>query len=191
MTANMETLLESRMLDDLTPALIKQLSKFVIKTQTKKSPKVRSNFMVDRAMTIYGDWLALQDIPETIIPSSRFPTRRDAPLSPTPAKRRRSGTVSLLNSPVIAPQASAAAQPSNPTIDDLFEMDDSELVLPAPSVPPTEPVASISTVPVWKASSTPRFVIPSFIKRWLLLIHLQRQYEVNNGGSCFTDCASP
>ncbi|KAJ7864863.1 hypothetical protein B0H14DRAFT_2735954 [Mycena olivaceomarginata] len=133
-----------------------QLSKFVIKTQTKKSPKVRSNFMVDRAMAVYGDWLALQDIPETIIPSSRFPTRRDAPLSPTPAKRRRSGTVSLSNSPVIAPQASAAVQPSNPTIDDLFEMDDSELVLPAPSVLPTEPVVSTSTVPVWKASSTPR-----------------------------------
>ncbi|KAJ7112425.1 hypothetical protein C8R43DRAFT_1040712 [Mycena crocata] len=140
MTSNMETLLESRMLDDLTPALIKQLSNFVVRKQTEKSPKVRSNYIVDRAMAIHGDWLALQDFPETIILSSRLPARRDAaPLSPDPSKRRRSRTTSLSNSPVIVPQASAGA------IDDIFEMDDTEaLVLPA------------SAVPVWKASSAPR-----------------------------------
>ncbi|KAJ6490578.1 hypothetical protein C8R47DRAFT_1319740 [Mycena vitilis] len=144
--ANMETLLESRMLDDLTPALIQQLSKSVVRKQTEKSPKVRSNFMVDRAMAIYGDWLALQDIPEPIVPSSRFPTRRDAPLSPE-LKRRRSRTASLTNSPVIAPQASSTA-----VIDDIFEMDDAE------SVTPTVPVDAVpaTSVPVWKASSAPR-----------------------------------
>ncbi|KAJ6502123.1 hypothetical protein C8R45DRAFT_1190437 [Mycena sanguinolenta] len=161
MTANMETLLESRMLDDLAPALIKQLSKFVAKKQKEKSPKVRSNLMVDRAMAIHGDWLALQDIPEVIVPSSRFPGRRDAPTSPTSAKRRRSGTASLTNSPVIAAQTSTTphspkVQSSNPAIDDIFEMDDTELALPAPSIPTTDPVPSTSTAPVWKPSSTPR-----------------------------------
>ncbi|KAJ6531261.1 hypothetical protein B0H19DRAFT_1242375 [Mycena capillaripes] len=149
MVANMETLLESRMLDDLTPALVKQLSKFVNRKQTEKSPKVRSDFMLDRAMAIHGDWLALQDIPEPIIPSSRFPARRDAPLSPDPSKRRRSRTASLSNSPVIAPQASSTA------IDDIFEMDDTETIAqPAPSVP-TDSVVS-AFVPVWKAPSAPR-----------------------------------
>ncbi|KAJ7256495.1 hypothetical protein B0H12DRAFT_1112353 [Mycena haematopus] len=161
MTANMETLLESRMLDDLTPALIKELSKFVARKQTEKSPKVRSNFMIDRAMAIHGDWLALQDIPETIVPSSRFPGRRDGPRSPTSAKQRRSGNASLSNSPVIAAQSSTTAQSldhpsSNAAIGDIFEMDDTELALPAPSIPTTDPFVSASPIPVWKASSTPR-----------------------------------
>ncbi|KAF7363815.1 hypothetical protein MSAN_01039400 [Mycena sanguinolenta] len=161
MTANMETLLESRMLDDLTPALVKQLSKFVARKQKEKSPKVRSNFIVDRALAIHEDWLALQDIPEVIVPSSRFPARKDAPTSPTTAKRRQSGTASLSSSPVIAAQTSTTphspkVQSSNPGIDDIFEMDDTELALPAPSIPTTDPVPSTSTAPVWKASSTPR-----------------------------------
>ncbi|KAJ7137732.1 hypothetical protein C8R44DRAFT_766051 [Mycena epipterygia] len=149
MGANLETLLESRMLDDLTPALIKQLSKFVARKQAEKSPRARSNFMMDRAMAIHGDWLALQDFPEPIIPSSRFPARRES-LSPEPSKRRRSRTASLSNSPEIVAQASSSA------IDDIFEMDDTEsVVLPEPSVPIDNAVAA-SAVPVWKASSAPR-----------------------------------
>ncbi|KAJ6490484.1 hypothetical protein DFH09DRAFT_374031 [Mycena vulgaris] len=149
MAANMETLLEGRMLDDLTPALIKQLSAFVVRKQTEKSPKARSSYIVDRAMAVHGDWLALQDIPEPIIPSSRFPARRDAaPLSPDPSKRRRSRTASLSNSPVIAAQVSSSA------IDDIFEMDDTEAVVePAPAVAVE---SAASAVPVWKASSAPR-----------------------------------
>jgi hypothetical protein len=156
--ANLETLLESRMLDDLTPALIKQLSNFVTRKQKEKSPKVRSNFMVDRAMAIHGDWLALQDIPEPIIPSSRFPARKDAPLSPDPSKRRQSRTASVSNSPGVSPVITAQA---SSTIDDIFDMDDTEaVVLPAPSIDPlSSTVAPTSTVPVWKASSTPRSVI--------------------------------
>ncbi|KAJ6618827.1 hypothetical protein B0H10DRAFT_2028138 [Mycena sp. CBHHK59/15] len=150
MTANMETLLESRMLDDLTPALIKQLSTFVSKRQAEKSPKSRSNFLVEKAMAIHGDWLALQDFPEPIIPSARFPARREsAQLSPDPSKqtfRRRSTTASLPNSPVITAQASSA-----PT-DDIFEMDDADSI-PPPATPLPAPAMS---TPVWKASSAPR-----------------------------------
>ncbi|KAJ7632971.1 hypothetical protein FB45DRAFT_914037 [Roridomyces roridus] len=138
MIANMETLLESRMLDDLAPALVKQLSRFLVQRQTDKSPKARSSFLFDRAMAIHGDWLALQDIPEPIIPSSRFPTRRETDSSP---KHKRSRGPSLCNSPVIAPQ------PSSNTIDDIFEMDDDSR--------PALDVSAPST-PVWKASSAPR-----------------------------------
>ncbi|KAJ7766843.1 hypothetical protein B0H16DRAFT_1522600 [Mycena metata] len=147
MAANMETLLESRMLDELTPALVKQLSRFVARKQAEKSPKVRSNYIVDRAMAIHADWVALQDWPEPIIPSSRFPARRDAiPPSPDSSKRRRSRTASLSNSPVIAAQAS-------PAIDDIFEMDDTETIVPSVAV---DSVGSTSAIPVWKASSAPR-----------------------------------
>ncbi|KAJ7286245.1 hypothetical protein C8J57DRAFT_1446850 [Mycena rebaudengoi] len=155
MTANMETLLESRLLDDLTPALVKQLSAFVSKKQAEKSPKTRSNFLIDRAMAAHAEWFALQDFPEPIIPSSRFPSRRDsAQLSPDPSKhsfRRRSGTASLSNSPVILAQA------QSPVLnDDIFEMEDTDsLTLPAASIP-FESAASPTAVPVWKAPSAPR-----------------------------------
>ncbi|KAJ7172083.1 hypothetical protein C8R46DRAFT_137864 [Mycena filopes] len=148
MAANIETLLESRMLDELTPALIKQLSQFIVRKQAEKSPRVRSNYIIDRAMAIHGDWAALQDFPEPIVPSSRFPARRDAgPASPDPSKRRRSRTASLPNSPVIQAQGS-------PAIDDIFEMDDTETV--AQAAPSADSAASSSAVPVWKASSAPR-----------------------------------
>ncbi|KAJ7085719.1 hypothetical protein B0H15DRAFT_846085 [Mycena belliarum] len=151
MTANMETLLENRMLDDLTPALIKQLSEFVARKQEEKNPITRSNYLVGRAMAVYGDWLALQDFPEPIIPSSRFPTRRDAgPVSPEPSKRRRSRTASVSNSPVIAPQVSTNA------IDDIFEMDDDTYSLMQAANKDSTVSAPTSASPVWKASSTPR-----------------------------------
>ncbi|KAJ7461488.1 hypothetical protein FB451DRAFT_1404722 [Mycena latifolia] len=151
MAANMETLLESRLLDDLTPALITQLSAYVARKQAEKSPKTRSSYLVDRAMALHGDWLALQDIPEPIIPSSRFPARRDAPpLSPEPsASKRRRSRGSLPNSPVIAPQASTS------TIDDIFEMDDTEGVMP-PAPAALDSATSAYSVPVWKAPSAPR-----------------------------------
>ncbi|KAJ7074108.1 hypothetical protein C8F01DRAFT_1075722 [Mycena amicta] len=143
LAANLETLLECNMLNDLTPSLIKQLSRFVAKKQTEKSPKTRTNFVVERAMALHREWLALQDIPEPIAPSSRVPGRK-APLSPELAPRRkRSGTVSLLSSPVIAPQASSTA------IDEIFEIDDAELETVLSTTPK-------NPVPVWKAASVPR-----------------------------------
>nr|GAT49402.1 predicted protein [Mycena chlorophos] len=147
LAANMETLLESNMLNDLTPALVKQLSRFVARKQTEKSPLARTGVVVHRAMEKHAAWLALQDIPEPIAPSSKNTSRR-APTSPELASKRRiSGAmpVSASNSPVIAPQTA---------IDDIFEIDVTEPAMEALPVPSTS--APKAAAPVWKAASVQR-----------------------------------
>jgi hypothetical protein len=69
MTANMESLLESRMLDDMPYALVKQLAKFARQQQLEKSPFSRSGVFVEKAMEKHAEWLKLQDIPEPIVAS--------------------------------------------------------------------------------------------------------------------------
>src|ERR1700734_3021034 len=71
MATNMETLLEGRMLDDLTPNLIKQLTEFVRKQQAEKFAVTRSPKIFDRAVQNYGEWLALQDIPQPVIRAAK------------------------------------------------------------------------------------------------------------------------
>ncbi|OBZ74066.1 BTB/POZ domain-containing protein 1 [Grifola frondosa] len=107
MAADMETLLESRMLDDLAPDLIKQLSTFVRQQQAQKYPISRSSRLIDKAMKTCGDWLALQDIPQVIVPAFRPGALRDSPrISPAGAGKRanRLSLVSPPGSPMIRPQ---------------------------------------------------------------------------------------
>jgi hypothetical protein len=68
-SVNMETFLESRLLDDIPYSLVKQLSKFVRQRQMEKAPFSRGSMFVDKAMRKHAEWLALQDIPETIVRS--------------------------------------------------------------------------------------------------------------------------
>ena len=58
MAINMEVFLESRMLEDLAPDLVKQLSAFVRAKQARKYPVSRSTRIVDKAMETWGDWLS-------------------------------------------------------------------------------------------------------------------------------------
>ncbi|CAK5265304.1 unnamed protein product [Mycena citricolor] len=138
MVANLETLLESRILSDLTPALIKQLSVFLVRHQEQKSPTVRRNVLAIGALEKHADWLAIQDFPEPIIPS----TKRKTPSSPELLAKRRSSKTTLTTT---CPTVAAAA------IDDIFEMDNDEIVLPPPAVSET-----VSATPVWKPSHAPR-----------------------------------
>ncbi|KAA1470069.1 hypothetical protein DENSPDRAFT_797206 [Dentipellis sp. KUC8613] len=128
LAVNMETLLESRMLDDLTPRLIKQLSQLVRAEQTAKAPVSRSNRLVEEAMRKNIAWLELQDIPG--------PTIRTAPSkgSPklTPKKGRRT---SIAGSPAASPlvQPRLSTRTSQLTLgggsgDDVFIMDDVDAV---------------------------------------------------------------
>ena len=50
MARNMETLLESRMLDDLPMTLIRQLASFVRERQAEKLPVTRSGKLVEATM---------------------------------------------------------------------------------------------------------------------------------------------
>lgn len=156
---NIETLLESRFLEELTPDLVKQLSKFVQQRQGEKSPVTRGNVLVEKAMARFGGWLELQDIPTPIAPSQKVGPARESPrLSPpTPFKKRRaSGPTSPVARPQIAPQPIVATA-SN---DDIFVMD--EVVPPLVLEPPSAlraPDVAPKTMGTWKSvSAAPKYV---------------------------------
>jgi len=65
MVVNMEALIHYRMLGVLPYDLLKRISNAVRIEQANKAPITRSSFFVDRAMEKYGDWLRLQDIPQS------------------------------------------------------------------------------------------------------------------------------
>ena len=139
MACNMETLLESHMLEDLQFSLVKRLATYVRSLQSIKQPYTRSNELVDKAMEKHADWLALQDFPTPIV---RSEAKRNAPgqvkmsppaqpSSPGKRSRKRSGGLSLpspLSTPVLAPMTPVRlpALPGTTAVagEDIFEMDD-------------------------------------------------------------------
>ncbi|KAF9046893.1 hypothetical protein BDZ89DRAFT_1155147 [Hymenopellis radicata] len=142
LAVNLESLLESRMLDHLHPAVIKQLAKFISLMQADKSPTVRNNVLGRLALDKHADWLALQDFPAPIVRSAKELRRRDSmklsPPSPT-AKSRPSRPVKTASSasPILTPQV---------LHDDIFSMDEEE----------AEPLQDLHRSPPWKAPSAPR-----------------------------------
>lgn len=166
MTVNMEVLLESKMLDDVPYALVKQLSKFARSKQTEKSPVSRSDQLAKIALEKNANWLALQDIPEPILRSTRIFIKKDIMQSPNSSSKKISRPIPpdpLLDSPKILPERTIRRPPSG---DDIFIMDDNEPQLPhagssaLQKTRPDEllgPVTSVSVPPIWKASSNPRY----------------------------------
>ncbi|OSX64580.1 hypothetical protein POSPLADRAFT_1073959 [Postia placenta MAD-698-R-SB12] len=165
LAVNAETLLESRMLDDMRGNLVKQLSAFIRRRQLEKYPVSRSNKLVDAAMETHRAWLALQDIPQTIVPNPRVGAlgdRDSAKLSPPGPMRSfplTAHATSAPGSPLIRPEATAKPAANMPADDELFLMDepDASPVTPIPGKPP-----AISAVPAdsprkpvggWKATS--------------------------------------
>ncbi|KAI5119669.1 hypothetical protein M0805_007759 [Coniferiporia weirii] len=137
MARNMETLLESRTLDDLADLHIRQLSTFVRACQMEKLPVTRSGTLVNRALENCKDWLALQDIPQPFVPGRRGGlsghARQSPKLSPTQAGSKRNGrpllghlspTFGPSNGPrsTLPPTATSDGTVSGP--DDIFVMDD-------------------------------------------------------------------
>jgi inhibitor of Bruton tyrosine kinase len=123
LSINLETMLESHFLDDLTPDLVKQLSKFVRQRQLEKAPITRSTKLYDVAFDKFETWLSLQDIPRPIVPSIKHGPFRDSPRisPPTPLKR------TAPSSPVV--QRPRAELPTNrvqttSSGDDIFAMDE-------------------------------------------------------------------
>jgi inhibitor of Bruton tyrosine kinase len=188
MAANMETLLEGRMLDDLTPGLMKQLTQFVHDKQAEKFPVTRSTRMFDRAMQSHAEWLALQDIPYPVVRTTMRPgppkeSPKHSPPRPSRKHRRLSITGSPLNSPVIRPLAtiqqppSPVSGPSGPSGDEVFLMDEPEVshahLNEAPAGKGAEFLGSnipSKPVPVWsRKSSTPKYMICFFIVISLLI----------------------
>ena len=162
MAANMETLLESRMLDDLPVHLVKKLALFVRERQLDKYPVSRSTRLVDRAMAAHGAWLALQDIPQPFVPTYKMGAFRDSPrMSPPGPGRRHRRTSQFATSPPASPVVRPALAPpppaqSMPADDEVFVMDDAGPSTPSqPSTPAPEAAAgSIPAFGGWRAIST-------------------------------------
>lgn len=192
MARNMETLLESRMLDDLSTALIKQLSMFVRARQAEKLPFTRSGQLIAEALKKHAAWLELQDIPQPIVrTAARGPLGRSPKLSPVNlgklARRMSGARLPSPASPTINYQAapSAAGGASGAGADEIFVMDDEtipplDLAQPPPkeqtpglaSDRPTAPAATASpNFSPWKVKATKiseRYDSVIFLSRALL-----------------------
>ena len=163
-SVNMETFLESRMLDDIPYTLVKQLAKFIKARQTEKTPFSRSGVIVDSMLQKHAGWLAQQDLPETIVRSAtKMPLRRDgstAKLSPELSGKKLANKVSfteplkLVQNTTTSPRRILRRPPSG---DEIFLMDEPES--PTARAHPEESVLlqpSLTAQPVWKAQGTPK-----------------------------------
>lgn len=202
---NLETFLESHMLDVLSPSLVKHLSAFIRTQQEKKASIVRSNTLVDHAMRKWQEWVEGEDIPPTVFVPSAASQRRQRDRKLSQALKFSSPPSPLLNasfghqrelgkatqsSPILSARVSASPglKPEAPIreSDDLFDMDDMDIG--PPSIDPAEPHvltggSSSGTSPAWKASSAPRYVlfITTFARRWLITSNLQCRHAIRHG----------
>lgn len=118
MSVNMETLLEARLLDDLPPRLVRQLSSAVRGYQAAKLPFSRMQLPVNLAAAVHAhdEWLAEQDIPGSLV---RSQPRSKPKLSPKAGRK-----ASLPTSPWSMPTVPRTPLLSNAG-EDLFAMDES------------------------------------------------------------------
>ncbi|KAG8221195.1 hypothetical protein J3R82DRAFT_2760 [Butyriboletus roseoflavus] len=118
MAANIEMLLESRILDDLDPRVVRKLSEHARAEQAAQSPVSRSDKLGRAALEKHKEWLALQDIPVPIIPSQKPWSAKDS----SKLTGRRLRFYSPTTSPVLHPSLA----PPPPMGDDIFAMDDAD-----------------------------------------------------------------
>lgn len=149
MARNLETLLESHMLDDLAPDLVKQLAAYIREEQARKAPLARSTVLVDSAMEKHHEWLENEDFPAAIV-------RTNGP-RPPPIRKR---------STVFAMEPSPSIRSKVDTDDDgIFAMDGVDPIPPlnlgqqasrasVPVEPTTVPdIVTQRTAVGWKVSA--------------------------------------
>lgn len=127
MTANLELLLESRILDDLDPRVVRKLSEHTRAEQATQSPVSRSDKVGLAALEKHKAWLALQDIPVPVIPSQKLWSGKDSPrMSPPGSVKKVAGRQLRLYSPTTSPVLGPSAAVQPPPGDDIFAMDDAD-----------------------------------------------------------------
>ncbi|KAE9393746.1 hypothetical protein BT96DRAFT_999186 [Gymnopus androsaceus JB14] len=149
---NLETFLESHMLEDLSPSLVKHFSAFIRTRQEDKAMVIQSNMLHEKATRkeiIAGfqifivSSIALTALEHFVWPSKR--ARKECTRSPIIGPR-------FSTSPGLKPQAPI------PESEDIFDMD--EMDIGPPSIDPAEPClssgGSSGPSPAWKASFIPR-----------------------------------
>jgi inhibitor of Bruton tyrosine kinase len=181
MVVNMETLLENHMLDDLHPALIRQLSQATREEQARKSPYARSTQMLDQAMALHADWLALQDIPQPILRTSyRASLSKDSvKLSPPGPSKKSKQSDSPIPSPMIMPLSKPLQTVG---AEDIFVMDDD---IPSSSLMQADPQPqrqlSAKSSLVWRPlEAGPRYVVRPLLC-FRPIYHVQYGHESYHG----------
>lgn len=175
---NLETLMESRLLDDLPYDVIKALSEYIRGQQTLKAPFLRNGGKLDVLMTRWSAWFEMQDIPATIIPrTGSLPIRTvQNKLSPpipglsppsnlgpvTPTKTPLSTVPHhppTASSPIMAPLKRKLSAVRDPD-DGVFAMDDDP---PAPIVQPTITPSDSARSSPWKSKTTEKVDMKTII----------------------------
>jgi len=167
MSKNLETLMESRLLDDLPHDVTKALSAYICNQQTLKAPFIRNHGNLNALATKWSAWLEMQDIPTTIVsrtgplpikmaqnkPSS-LPSGLSLPRNPDPITPIKTTAFSAVpHSPPTTNSPSVASLQRKPSAvkysdDGVFTMDDD---------PPTQVVQSatdVSRPSPWKSKTT-------------------------------------
>jgi len=166
MAVNMETLLEARLLDDLSPQLLRQLASAVQDRQAAKSPFSRLQLPVYRAASVeqHREWLETQDIPCPVVRSQPKPSSKSKTTKPSPKMKASRKTVpSLPASPARGAELNVSTRSPGPPLanagEDLFCMD--EALVPPLNLDAghsSEELASIPKSGPWKAKSMPKSV---------------------------------
>ena len=127
MTANIEMLLESRILDDLDHRVVRQLSEHTCAEQAAQSSVSRFNKLGQAAMEKHKEWLALRDLPVPIIPSRKlWAAKESSKISPPSSAKKMTGRQSRLHSPTTSPVLRPSLPPPPPQEDEIFAMDDAD-----------------------------------------------------------------
>jgi len=168
MAVNMETLLEARLLDDLSPQLLRQRASAVQDRQAAKSPFSRLQLPAYRAASVeqHREWLATQDIPCPVVRSQQKlqqpkPSSKSKTTKPSPKmKASRKTELSLPASPARGAEPNVSRSPGALLAnagEDLFCMD--EALVPPLNLDAShssEELASIPRSGPWKAKSMPK-----------------------------------
>ncbi|EKM81534.1 hypothetical protein AGABI1DRAFT_54346, partial [Agaricus bisporus var. burnettii JB137-S8] len=134
-TANMELFLQSYMLDDIPLDLLTQLSNYAQEKQKEKAPFVRGGVLEEGVMEKWRKWVEDLDVPIPMVRSHKpWKEKKGLPL-PDFGKDKRGGREKGLRRP--------------PSGDDIFIMDDTDLLSPQ--------LGSSSTPgPAWKVYVAPK-----------------------------------
>jgi len=158
MSVNMETLLEARLLDDLSPQLVKQLASAVQVHQAAKSPFSRMQLPINLAASVHEhrEWLSTQDIPYPIVRSQQSKVQ---PKQSPRASRKPSQPPSPRGKPSLPPQPLIPLLAN--TSEDLFRMDEAlvpplNLDVGASPLPDGSWSGGPKTVGPWRGQSTPK-----------------------------------
>ena len=170
-TVNLESFLESCILDELPHSLVKQLAKFIRAKQMEKSSFSRSDAFVNEMMEKYAEWLAEQDVLEPTIRTNTLMMRHArASAGSSLLKKGRSMekiSPSMLGrmKPIVTTESTSGQSVTTsqhvlrrlPEADDVFVMDEIDV-----SSPPASSAAAAMPIsvpaPAWKASGNTRSV---------------------------------